>query len=145
MKSDTKLARISGMFKLIGVIVLLQSYLSAQQSGKWVAPESARQKKNPVSLDQASIEAGKKLYVKECLSCHGKKGEGDGPKAAELEKEPGDFTTDEFQKQSDGAIFWKITQGRKPMASFKKEFTDEQRWQLVNYIRTFGREASKKE
>jgi mono/diheme cytochrome c family protein len=36
---------------------------------------------------------------------------------------------------TDGEIFWKITEGRRPMPSFKKELTDEQRWQLVNFLR----------
>ena len=33
-------------------------------------------------------------------------------------------------------LFWKITEGRKPMPSTKKSLTEEQRWQVVNYIRT---------
>jgi mono/diheme cytochrome c family protein len=39
---------------------------------------------------------------------------------------------------TDGEIFWKMTEGRKPMPSFKKQLTDEQRWQLVNFLRTFA-------
>ena len=36
----------------------------------------------------------------------------------------------------DGEIYWKITEGRKPMPSFKNQLSDEQRWQLVNFLRT---------
>jgi len=43
------------------------------------------------------------------------------------------------QNQSDGAIYWKITNGNPPMASYKETLTEEQRWQLVNYIRELKR------
>jgi len=39
---------------------------------------------------------------------------------------------------TDGELFWKISEGRRPMPEFKKRLTEEQRWQLVNYVRTFA-------
>ena len=77
----------------------------------------------------------KELYTKNCTQCHGPKGKGDGPKAEELEKAVEDISTAKFNEQSDGSIFWKITEGKKPMPSFKLELTEDQRWQLVNYLR----------
>ena len=87
-------------------------------------------------MDETSIAAGKKVYENECLSCHGKKGKGDGPHSATLEKTPGDLTSAKVQDQTDGELFWKITEGRKPMPTLKKTLTDEQRWQVINYVRT---------
>ena len=83
------------------------------------------------------------LFTKSCESCHGKKGKGDGPKSVEIDKKVGDYTTADFAKQSDGAIFWKITEGRKPMPTMKAELTDEQRWQLVIYVRELAKAAAK--
>jgi len=107
--------------------------------GVWTAPTTANSKKNPIAANEKSIAAGKTLYTASCTDCHGKKGKGDGSKAAELDKSPQDFNSAEFQKQTDGAIFYKITEGRKPMPAFKKDLTEEQRWLVVNYIRTFGK------
>lgn len=145
MKPNTKRASILGMLTLVSVIVLLSGSggLSDQKAEKWVALASAKEKKNPIPADEASIAAGKKWYAKECLSCHGKKGEGDGPNAHTLEKSPGDLTSAKVQDQTDGELFWKITTGRKPMPSAKKALTEEQRWQVVNYMRTFEKKKEK--
>mgnify|MGYP003109959153 FL=1 len=71
-----------------------------------------------------------------CFVCHGPKGKGDGMGGAGLTPKPTDLTTEEFQSQSDGAIFWKITEGRAPMASYKTSIPEKKRWELVNYLRT---------
>ena len=103
---------------------------------KWKAPPSADAKQNPLTADAATIAAGKVIYVKECQSCHGKKGKGDGPSAKDLDKPAGNFTSAETQGQSDGALFWKIAEGKKPMPSFKKKLNETQIWQQVIYMRT---------
>jgi mono/diheme cytochrome c family protein len=135
--------RLSVLFVLGGVIVLgaqlVGAFTVAADVGKWVAPASASSKKNPVPTTDASLQVGKKIYTKECASCHGKKGAGDGPKAVDLTKAPGNFTTAAFQSQTDGAIFWKMTQGNKPMPAFKTAYTEEERWSVVDYIRTLGK------
>jgi mono/diheme cytochrome c family protein len=80
------------------------------------------------------------LWVKHCQSCHGKSGAGDGSKAAQLKTEPGNFTTAEFHKQTDGAIYYKTLDGRDDMPGFKKKIPDEEEmWSVVNYVRTLGK------
>ena len=90
--------------------------------------------KNPVAADAASVGRGKTLYAAECASCHGSSGKGDGPAAKDLEKHPGDMT--KLGGQSDGALFWKITEGKKPMASFATKLSEQQRWDVINYMKT---------
>ncbi|MBI3509174.1 MAG: cytochrome c [Bacteroidetes bacterium] len=121
-------------------IILLLSFtiFAFQQKTQWVAPPSADKLKNPVAADENSINAGKLIYSPQCKSCHGSKGKGDGPKAADFDVSVGDFTSENFRSQSDGAIFWKIGEGKKPMPAFKGKLSDDQRWNLVNYIRTLG-------
>jgi mono/diheme cytochrome c family protein len=109
------------------------------QTDKWPTPDAAAKKANPVASDDKSIAAGKTIYINNCKSCHGTKGKGDGPKSSELDKEPTDMTKADFIKQSDGALFYKITEGKKPMPSFKKDLTEELRWQVINYVRTLGK------
>ena len=108
-----------------------------QQNKPWPVSEAARKVKNPVKNDSDNINIGKGLYAKHCRSCHGKNGEGDGTKASELETFPGDFTTKEFKDQTDGAIFYKTTEGRDDMPSFKKKISNEEDiWAIVHYLRT---------
>ena len=77
------------------------------------------------------------LYEKHCASCHGKEGYGDGSKADEQEGDLGDFSTAEFQAQSDGALFYKTSIGRDDMPEYTKKMPDdEDRWLIVNYMRT---------
>lgn len=112
---------------------------------EWKAPAAADGKKNPAASDAASIAAGKKVWMKECASCHGNTGKGDGEKSKELAKNPGDLSdAAKMGPQSDGALFWKITTGRPPMPPFVGKLSDEQRWQTVNYIRSLskGKEAA---
>jgi len=121
---------------ITGSLTLLFAFAPMQQSKEWDAPDQAQNKKNPIAANEASIAAGKAIYTINCYNCHGKKGKGDGPKSGDLPISPKDFTKEVFQKQTDGSLFWKISEGRKPMPSFKKEMTDDQRWQVINYLRT---------
>lgn len=120
---------------IIALFLGISSFVTYQQT-PWKAPASADAKKNPLASDAATIAAGKEVYVKECQTCHGKKGKGDGPSAATLDIPAGNFSTAATQGQSDGALFWKIEEGRKPMPSFKKKLTENQAWQTVVFIRT---------
>jgi mono/diheme cytochrome c family protein len=102
----------------------------------WNAPAAAVSKANPQSGAE-SISNGKALFAKHCQSCHGKTGMGDGTKASELKTEPGDFSKSTFQSQSDGSIFFKVSEGRDDMPSFKKKMPEaNDMWDVVNYVRT---------
>ncbi|PUZ26915.1 Cytochrome C oxidase, cbb3-type, subunit III [Chitinophaga costaii] len=104
----------------------------------WVVPDKNAKTPNPIKTSAQSIADGKALWAKNCQSCHGKAGEGDGSKAAQLKTLPPSFASADFQKQPDGAIFYKTSEGRGDMPSFKKKLPDaEDIWNLVNYMRTF--------
>ena len=103
----------------------------------WPAPARASAKKNPIPADAASIGRGKAVYTAECFTCHGPLGKGDGPQAAQLEKNPGNLT--KLQGQSPGALFWKVSEGKKPMPTFSTKLSEQQRWDVVNYIQTLGK------
>ncbi len=116
----------------------LQAADQSADSDQWQAPARAARKKNPVEADAKSVNDGRILYQQECLACHGDTGKGDGPTAKDLEKKPGDLSSPKVWDQTDGALFWKVTTGRKPMPSYEQKFTDEQRWSVVNYVRTLA-------
>ena len=103
----------------------------------WKVPDAAKNKTNPLKGDAASVAVGKTLYTTHCKSCHGAKGKGDGPKSAQLDTESGDFSKATFQAQTDGALFYKTSEGRKDMPSFKKKLPEaDDIWAVVNYMRT---------
>jgi mono/diheme cytochrome c family protein len=93
--------------------------------------------KNPVKADAASVAEGKELYNKNCASCHGKTGLGDGVKARTLDTFPGDFSKAAYQGLPDGELFGKTKIGREDMPAFNGKIPDEDIWSIVNYTRTF--------
>ncbi|SHG85218.1 Cytochrome C oxidase, cbb3-type, subunit III [Flavobacterium fluvii] len=111
----------------------------AKPKGKeWKVPAADAAKKSTVKAGDASaIAAGKEIWARDCKSCHGVKGLGDGSKAAKIDISCGDFSSKEFQSLSDGAIFYKTKIGRKPMPSFKEKLSDAELWQVTAYMRTF--------
>jgi mono/diheme cytochrome c family protein len=143
MKAIIKLLKqVTGLSSAILLMVFSTQSASAQNKPKglpWPAPASAISVKNPVKSDAVSIKDGKLLYIKNCQSCHGDAGKGNGTKAKNLDISCGDFSLPATAKITDGEIFWKITEGRKPMPTFNKKLTDAERWSIVNYIRTLAK------
>lgn len=117
-----------------------QSDIKSDTSTAWVAPKSADKEKNPLKGIIEAARKGENLFVQNCSECHGMAGKGDGPTADLLDTKPADLSSLKVQNQSDGALFWKISNGKGAMASYKEAFTKEQLWQLVNYIRKIGKE-----
>ena len=101
----------------------------------WVAPASANGLKNPGSCDAATMKDAKTIYTSTCAPCHGAKGRGDGPAAVALNPKPADHSSKAIQQESDGSLFWKLSEGRGAMQAYKGQLTDKQRWALICYIR----------
>ncbi len=103
---------------------------------KWLSPAPSAAKKNPIASTQDSIAAGQKIYSKTCMMCHGKSGDADGPAVIELNIHPARLSDPQLNTESDGALFWKITTGKKPMPAYGKRLSETDRWNLINYVRT---------
>ena len=124
------------LFFLSAAVLMLSATLVAQPK-PWVVPANFKTMKNPVAKDDASTKAGKTLYDKNCSSCHGKAGLGDGVKARALKTFPGDFSKAEYQDQTDGEHFYKTKTGRGEMPKYEGKMSDTDIWNTVNYMRTF--------
>lgn len=122
---------------LILVFIITASF-TILQTKPWVVPADKAKVANPLKGDAGSVATGKTLWNQHCASCHGKTGLGDGTKAAQLETTPSDFSKAAFQGQTDGAMFFKTSEGRGDMPSFKKKIPDQEDiWALVNFMRSF--------
>ncbi len=98
---------------------------------------------NPIPPNRESVAAGQAIYRVQCLQCHGPTGRGDGPVGLTLIPPPADlYLHTQPGVHPDGRLFNWITNGfasDSQMPLFKDILTDEERWNLVNYIRTFAR------
>ena len=116
---------------------MITGFTLNQEKKPWLVPDVAKTKKNTVTSNAQSIAEGKELWSTHCKSCHGSKGLGDGPKAAQLKTEAGDLSKAVVQSQTDGALFYKIAEGRDDMPSFKKKIPEaDDMWNVINFMRT---------
>jgi mono/diheme cytochrome c family protein len=120
----------------VAAIVVAGLCLSAQNlayvpDSSWRPPQSAVARQNPLSDRRELAAGGRKLFARNCAECHGSDGSGDE------KKHSADLQLPMVQEQSDGALFWKISNGNtaRGMPSWSK-LPELQRWQLVLYIRT---------
>jgi glucose/arabinose dehydrogenase len=95
------------------------------------APASARATKNPYEGQAAAVLAGKQLYARNCLSCHGKLGKGTGNVPSLVDGKLDSVTS--------GEVFWFITRGDKDngMPSWAA-LPVRQRWQVVSYVKSMA-------
>ena len=124
-----KLLFVSGLFLLVSAALVAQPK-------PWVVPANFKSMKNPVAQSETSTKAGLAVFTKNCAACHGKTGLGDGVKARSLKDFPGDFSKADFQKQSDGELFYETKTGRGEMPKYEGKLTDDDIWNTVNYMRT---------
>jgi mono/diheme cytochrome c family protein len=125
------------VWRAVAVTLLTSLSLAgaALAQGPWVAPASEKTKKNPVPNDKKVIEQGEKIAKINCTSCHGPSGKGNGPAAVALTPKPADWTSSRVQDESDGELFWKISNGRGPMPPWK-HLPENDRWAVIRYIRS---------
>ncbi len=143
IKVRQKRARI--LLAVIGVLLVaaLAAFIFGNSGSDWNVPPEAKTLANPLPQDPSFIAAGKAVYQEKCANCHGDTGNGKGSEAWKYKVKPADFTdTDVMKKMTDGELYWKITVGRKPMPSFEKKLSEDERWVLVDYIRTFSQPSA---
>jgi mono/diheme cytochrome c family protein len=103
----------------------------------WDTPAWTDTLRNPFAHKAAiAADSGKVIYQKICSVCHGPGGKGDGVAAVGLAVPPANHTSDQVQSQSDGSLYYELTNGHAPMPAYKTVLTDKQRWELICYIRT---------
>lgn len=127
------------LFTTIVLLVFSFSKINAQDES-WAAPDSAKEIENTVSEKKraASAKKGQKIFSIRCVFCHGAGGKGDGPAGATMDLKPANLTSSRVQNQVDGEIFWKISNGKGVMPKWEAILSEDERWNLVNFINTLG-------
>jgi mono/diheme cytochrome c family protein len=122
-------------------LTLLTTSAPAQNSSyepdpNWHAPSKPAMRRNPLTASPEITGGGKKLFEVHCAECHQASGSG------MADKHSADLRQPIVQSQSDGALFWKITNGNpgRGMPSFSR-LPEKQRWQLVLFLRTLRAQA----
>jgi len=111
----------------------------------WELPADADKTKNPTTATAESIAKGKELYMEKtkgnCVFCHGETGAGNEANFPKLRRKPADLTNKEHMAEmTDGELYWKITKGIMGiMPAGEKRMNEEERWHVVNYVRTLGK------
>ncbi len=128
------IARIAGL-ALFGV------GLSVASTGFASGANAVAVLQNPVPADSASVQRGQTIYQANCVTCHGVAGAGDGPLATFLKPPPANLQVHMAAGHTDGQLFDWITNGIEgsAMPAFGTRLTEQQRWDVINYIRTFGK------
>ena len=124
------------MNRKISFLTIVTLFLSVQANAQdWPVPADQNNRVNPQEYNLANVNKGKDLYLKNCKSCHGDPGKNN---ALPLVPPPVDVTSDKMQKNTEGGLYYKITNGRGAMPQFKTTISDDDRWKIVNYISNFS-------
>ena len=121
---------------MMGRMMNSNNSANTKSNNIWTAPPSSNKFVNPLKNITEVFKLGNKLYNQQCLTCHGQDAKGDGPTGVLLNPKPANLISQKVQAQSDGEIYWKISNGNPPMPGFKNSLTKKQRWELVDYIRS---------
>lgn len=124
---------------LVFTLVLGAAVAAQGRPGGWNVPATAKDEKNPLTVNDAVLAGGKRLYEQKCQRCHGKSGKGDGPDADAEHKEDMDLTaTARAARNPDGVVFYKLWNGRQTpkMPALSEDSTKEQVWAVVAYTQT---------
>ncbi len=105
----------------------------------WTGPAPSNNQSNPIKMTSSSVVTGQSIFAQNCVQCHGQNGFGDGPLAATLNPPPADFHARHLDDHTDLQLFQWIQNGipGTAMPAFKGKLTDDQIWNLVNFVRSF--------
>lgn len=125
------------MIKNIFLIAILSCLSLSTFAQEWIVPDDKKKLTAPFKFDSEHQKKGEEIYNKTCVSCHGHPGQGDFAKLTPVPKDP---ASKEYQANSDGDMFFKISEGRVLMPSFKNTLKSVDIWDLISYVRTFNKD-----
>ena len=149
MKPGKNVTRI---FSITSMVVLVVALSACQGAGKDDQPDQEANMQstqisvpaeyasltNPLPADTETIQAGEKIFIANCASCHGETGKGDGPVSRALSPKPSDLSL-VAASVSDAYLYWRIAEGgvekSSSMPAWKSILTADEIWMEVAFIR----------
>jgi len=129
------------LFKIWASVLFIMLFsLHGTFAEEWTVPSSAKSKRNPYESIRQNVSKGKKAYMTNCKSCHGDPGKDN---AMPLVPKPSDLGSQAFLVQTDGVIYYKVKSGRGAMPTFDKTLSDESKWMIIAYLRSFDKNKQK--
>ena len=122
-------------FCLISLSLFTFQTKAFSQEDEWIVPKDKSELVSNFQFTDENVESGESLYQKNCLSCHGEPTKGN---FAALQPSPGDPASEKYQNQTDGSLFYRITEGRGLMPQFKNILSEKERWEIIAFIRSFN-------
>jgi mono/diheme cytochrome c family protein len=123
------------MKRILIIVLISKLVLPVLRAQEWIVPEDKKGRLSTFPFDDNTKKAGEKLFTVNCMSCHGSPGKGNFLK---LVPPPGDPATDKIQHNTDGEIFYKVTEGKGQMPAFKSVLTQSEIWNIISYLRSFN-------
>ncbi len=129
---------------LVPVLLWILTFAVTARAGAvpqrgWTIPQTAAAEKSPLTVTDATVANGKKLFASKCQRCHGPTGKGDGADGDPNHQDDMNLTTaDGAARNPDGVVYYKIWNGRSSpkMPAFSEQLTPEQAWTIVAYVQT---------
>lgn len=103
---------------------------------QWEAPAEFTAMASPLKVTSDVVKRGKALYQNSCEICHGAEGKGNGAYNSPQWKQATNLTSKVVQANTDGELFYKVSNSRDRHPSKKVMYTDEERWTIVAFLRT---------
>ncbi len=123
------------MKRIFLLLYLLSLFAFAASAQEWVVPTENGAKLSSFAFTDSTRKAGGDLFNLNCKSCHGDPGKNN---AVKLVPPPPDPASEQMQKNSDGAFFYKVAVGRGLMPSFKNTLSATDTWKIISYLRGFN-------
>ena len=121
----------------VSLLVVFVAFYFSSMAQEWTVPADDSKKVCEQPFTKSTARDGKDLFNAKCKSCHGAVGTNS---SLPLNPEPGDPASEKFSKETDGALFYKITNGRGGMPAFGTQLSEEERWKIISYFRTFHKD-----
>jgi mono/diheme cytochrome c family protein len=123
------------MKKIFISLLIIQAFSAFVMAQEWIVPADKQGRLSPFVFTDSIRKVGSQLYNLNCLSCHGTPGKGNYQRFV---PPSGDPASEKIQHNRDGEIFYKVSEGKSPMPTFKNTLTSIDIWNIIAFIRSFN-------
>ena len=121
----------------ISTIIIFSLFCLNSFADSWNIPANESAKNSYIQFTGATAKEGEAIYTENCMSCHGNPGKGNGLKT--FKPAPPDLSGTVSQKRTDGDLFYIITKGKMIMPAFETILSEDLRWKVISFIRSFNK------